>query len=192
MKVLVLTGPESSGKSWLSAQIQQRFGGVLVGEYVRHFIEQQGRDTCYADIPAIARGQLAWEDAARAAAPELLILDTHLLSNLLWSRALFGDCPPWIEQQLLSRHYDLHLLLSPEGVEWISDGQRCQPQLSERLAFFAAGRQWLDSRRQRYRILDGDWSARRERAMALVQQLVCDSPDLMLVQQAVEGRPGNP
>jgi nicotinamide riboside kinase len=192
MKVLVLTGPESSGKSWLSAQIQQRYGGVLVGEYVRRFIEQQGRDTCYADIPVIAQGQLAWEDAARAAAPELLILDTHLLSNLLWSKALFGDCPPWIEQQLLDRHYDLHLLLSPEGVEWISDGQRCQPQLTERLEFFAASRQWLDSRRQRYRVIGGDWSARREQAMALVEQLMSDSADLMLMQQPVESGPGNP
>ncbi len=55
MKVLVLTGPESSGKSWLAASIQQRFGGVIVGEYVRHFIEQHQRDTCYADIAPIAR-----------------------------------------------------------------------------------------------------------------------------------------
>lgn len=192
MKVLVLAGPESSGKSWLSAEIQQRFGGVLVGEYVRHFIDLHGRDTCYADIPAIARGQLEWEDAARAKAPELLILDTHLLSNLLWSRTLFGDCPAWVEQQLLNRHYDLHLLLSPEGVDWVSDGQRCQPQLEERLAFFAASRDWLHNHRQRYTMLDGDWNARRERALALVERLLADSPDLMLVQQAVEGRPGNP
>ena len=84
MKVLVLTGPESSGKSWLAAEIQARFGGVVVGEYVRHFIDRHQRDTCYADIDDIARGQLAWEDAARAARPALLILDTHLLSNLLW------------------------------------------------------------------------------------------------------------
>ncbi len=107
MKVLVLTGPESSGKSWLSAEIQNRFGGLLVGEYVRHFIDQQGRDTHYADIPAIARGQLDWEDTARASEPHLLILDTHLLSNVLWSRTLFGDCPAWIEQQLLNRSSDL-------------------------------------------------------------------------------------
>jgi len=33
MKVLVLTGPESSGKSWLATELQQKFGGVLVGEY---------------------------------------------------------------------------------------------------------------------------------------------------------------
>ena len=74
MKVLVLTGPESSGKSWLAAELQQRFGGVLVEEYVRWFIEQNSRDTTLADIPDIARGQLAWEDKARAQQPSLLIL----------------------------------------------------------------------------------------------------------------------
>jgi nicotinamide riboside kinase len=192
MKVLVLTGPESSGKSWLSAEIQARLGGVLVGEYVRHFIEEQGRDTFHTDIPDIARGQLAWEDAARATAPELLILDTHLLSNILWSKALFGDCPPWIEQQLLDRHYDLHLLLSPEGVDWTSDGQRCQPQLSERQAFFNASRAWLDQHAQRYQVIGGDWPQRRAQTMAAVRQMLSASADLMLVEQPVESRPRNP
>jgi len=32
MKVVVLTGPESSGKSWLSGEIQAHFGGEQVGE----------------------------------------------------------------------------------------------------------------------------------------------------------------
>ena len=99
MKVLVLTGPESSGKSWLGGEIQAAFGGLMVGEYVRHFIDTEQRDTCYADVATIARGQLVWEDAARAAQPQLLILDTHLLSNLLWSRLLFGAAPPWLESR---------------------------------------------------------------------------------------------
>jgi NadR type nicotinamide-nucleotide adenylyltransferase len=172
MKVLVLAGPESSGKSWLAERIQRRFGGELVGEYVREFIDQEQRDTCYADIPAIARGQLAWEDAARARTPQLLILDTHLLSNMLWSRTLFGDCPAWLEQDLLARHYDLHLLLSPEGVEWVGDGQRCQPLLNERQAFFEASRDWLDRHGQRYEVIEGSWSYRKERAFEAVEQLL--------------------
>jgi nicotinamide riboside kinase len=172
MKVLVLTGPESSGKSWLAGEIQTRFGGLVVGEYVRHFIEEQRRDTCYADIATIARGQLAWEDAARAAKPSLLILDTHLLSNMLWSRCLFGDCPGWLENELLARRYDQHLLLDPAGVPWIEDGQRCQPQLAERQAFHQACRDWLVRHGQPFSELSGNWSERRNAALEQVAALL--------------------
>jgi NadR type nicotinamide-nucleotide adenylyltransferase len=171
-KVVVLTGPESSGKSWLAAEIQTRLGGVLVGEYVRHFIDQQQRDTCYADIEHIARGQLDHEDAARASAPRLLILDTHLLSNRLWSLALFGECPAWLEPALLARRYDLHLLLDPAGVAWVDDGQRCQPHLAARQAFFADTQHWLDHHRQAYQVIGGDWQQRRELALAAVERLL--------------------
>ncbi|MBV4458229.1 AAA family ATPase [Pseudomonas sp. COR58] len=172
MKTVVLTGPESTGKSWLAASLQQRFGGVRVDEYVRTFIEQKARDTCLADIPEIARGQLQREDQARGQRPALLILDTHLLSNMLWSQALFGDCPAWLEEQLLARRYDLHLLLSPEQIEWTDDGQRCQPQLSERQAFFDATQAWLERHRQPLRIIRGDWDERRREAFAAVEALL--------------------
>jgi nicotinamide riboside kinase len=172
MKVVVLTGPESSGKSWLAAGLQQRFGGVRVDEYVRRFIELNPRDTCLADIPEIARGQLQWEDEARAQRPELLILDTHLLSNMLWSQTLFGACPAWLEQELLARHYDLHLLLSPEQVDWTDDGQRCQPDLAERQAFYQATRQWLEDHQQTVQVIVGNWAERRAKAFAAVARLL--------------------
>lgn len=162
MKVLVLTGPESSGKSWLAGAIQAEFGGVIVGEYVRHFIEREQRDTCYADIPTIARGQLAWEDTARASRPELLILDTHLLSNILWCKTLFGDCPAWMHSELLTRRYDLHLLLDPEGVPWVDDGQRCQPELAQRQDFHRCCQEWLQQHQQAWQPISGDWNTRRE------------------------------
>lgn len=172
MKVLVLTGPESSGKSWLSTELQGRFGGLVVGEYVRWFIDLHQRDTGLADIPDIARGQLQWEDQARARQPELLILDTHLLSNMLWSQALFGDCPPWIEQALLARRYDLHLLLSPENVDWTDDGQRCQPGLSERRRFFDDTLAWLERHQQPVRVLGGNWAERQTQAFEAVATLL--------------------
>ncbi|MPR04987.1 AAA family ATPase [Pseudomonas sp. MAFF 212408] len=172
MKVVVLAGPESSGKSWLAAQLHAQFGGLMVGEYVRYFIDHHQRDTCLADIPAIANGQLAWEDAARAEQPHLLILDTHLLTNKLWSQTLFGDYPAWLDSELLARHYDLHVLLSPEDVEWTADGQRCQPQLADRRAFFEASLDWMQQHQQPMRVIRGDWEARRRVAFAAVERLL--------------------
>ncbi|MDI3397364.1 AAA family ATPase [Pseudomonas sp. V88_4] len=174
MKVIVLTGPESTGKSWLAAGIQQQFGGLRVDEYVRWFMEQNPRDTCLADIPEIARGQLQWEDAARAQQPRLLILDTHLLSNILWSQTLFDDCPPWLESELLARHYDLHLLLSPEQIEWTDDGQRCQPDLDERLAFYHATRTWLQKHHRPLQIIQGNWAERQQQAFKAVRDLLAN------------------
>ncbi|HWH89526.1 MAG TPA: AAA family ATPase [Pseudomonas sp.] len=172
MKVVVLTGPESTGKSWLAAGLEQRFGGARVDEYVRRFIEENPRDTCLADIPAIARGQLQWEDQARAQQPALLILDTHLLSNILWSQTLFGACPSWLESELLARHYDLHLLLSPRQIDWTQDGQRCQPDLADRMAFYEATRAWLMQHRQPMQIIEGNWADRQVQAFAAVERLM--------------------
>ena len=172
MKVLVLTGAESTGKSWVAARLQQRFGGLVVGEYVRHFIGQEQRDTCLDDVSAIARGQLMWEDAARSQAPELLILDTHLLSNIMWSQTLFGDCSAWLEDELLARRYDQHLLLSPDGAEWHADGQRCQPDVDERWQFHEACRGWLERHHQPFVDITGDWASREEQATAQVFALL--------------------
>ncbi|CRM79365.1 MULTISPECIES: AAA family ATPase [Pseudomonas] len=175
MKVVVLAGPESSGKSWLAAELQAHFGGLMVGEYVRHFIDHHQRDTTLADIPAIARGQLAWEDTARAKQPELLILDTHLLTNRLWSQTLFGDYPAWLDSELLARHYDLHLLLSPDDVEWTADGQRCQPELADRQAFYQASLDWMHQHRQPVVVVGGDWEQRRKKAFDAVAHLLASN-----------------
>ena len=58
MKVVVLTGPESSGKSWLATILSERFGGVRVDEYVREYCAAHGTDTSLADVELIAREQL--------------------------------------------------------------------------------------------------------------------------------------
>ncbi|MBD1587027.1 AAA family ATPase [Pseudomonas typographi] len=172
MKVVTLLGPESTGKSALARHLQARLGGEVVEEYVRTYVAALPRDTTLADVTPIAEGQLAAEDAARARQPSLLLLDTHLLSNRLWSLALFGACPGWLEPELLRRRYDLALVLSPDGVPWCADGQRCQPVLADRVAFFEATVHWLGEHAQPYRVISGNWRTRETEAQRHIAALL--------------------
>ena len=160
MKVVVLTGPESAGKSSLCTALAQRFEAPVVREYVREYIEQHQRDTCYADVGIIAREQWRREQEARALQPPLLLLDTHLLSNRQWSLALFGQSPEWIDPLLQQQRYDAVFLLSPDGLPWQADGQRCQPELTTRQAFHTGLEQWLVQHRQPLVHVGGSWADR--------------------------------
>ena len=177
MIVVVLTGAESAGKSSLSKALAERFNAPLVSEYVREFIEHEQRDTCYADISTIAEQQLQRELVARAQRPPLLLLDTHLLSNKLWSEVLFASSPDWIESALQEQQYDLIGLLSPDGLSWQADGQRCQPDLSERQQFHQNLSQWLEAHQQPVLHLNGSWQTRYNQLEAAISRLLDGNPD---------------
>uniref|UniRef100_UPI0029305937 AAA family ATPase n=1 Tax=uncultured Cohaesibacter sp. TaxID=1002546 RepID=UPI0029305937 len=58
---LVLTGPESSGKSVLAEALCSHLDGVLVREYLRDYFELNGSLSLEDALP-IAQGQWANED----------------------------------------------------------------------------------------------------------------------------------
>ncbi|TWI52785.1 nicotinamide riboside kinase [Pseudomonas duriflava] len=182
MKVIVLTGPESTGKTWLAQTLGRRLGGLVVSEYVREYVAAIGRDTTYSDVEPIARCQLEREDHARALLPELLVLDTHLLSNRIWSQILFQHSPDWLEEALLSRQYDLHLLLDPREVPWAADGQRCQPGLRDRLNFYQACQEWLERHDQPFVSIGGSWVNRERLVLQHANALLEDRDASTLIQ----------
>lgn len=172
MKVVVLTGPESAGKSSLCSALAEHFNAPVVREYVREYMELHRRDTHYADVDIIAREQWRREQAARAQQVPLLLLDTNLLSNLMWSRVLFGQSPPWIEQVLSRQHYDAVFLLAPEGLPWQGDGLRCQPELAERQAFHRQMKDWLVRHGQPPVQVTGDRQQRCQQLQAEISRLL--------------------
>jgi len=63
----------------------------------------------------------------------------------------------------------LRNLTSPD-VPYVQDAVRYAPK--ERTAFFDRMRKELNARKRRYVVLEGDWDARRARAIAAVEELV--------------------
>ena len=119
---VAVTGSESTGKTELAHRLGEHFGAPVSEEYVRVFAKERGTID-FGDHGPIARGQMASEDAAIARAKDLVILDTDLVSTVVYCEHYFGRSPAWIEEEARRRAADLYLLMQPD-IPWLADGVR--------------------------------------------------------------------
>jgi HTH-type transcriptional regulator, transcriptional repressor of NAD biosynthesis genes len=162
---ICLTGPESTGKSELAARAERELGATWVREYARQYAEQHETLTA-DDVEPIARGQMANEDAASG---ELIVLDTDLLSTVVYARYYYGSCPAWIVDEARRRKADLYLLLDTD-IPWKPDPAR-DAGGDAREDLFDAFRAALDELGARWEIVSGDWDARWERVRVALAAL---------------------
>ena len=85
---VVLTGPECTGKTTLAADLARAFDAPWLPEMARAYAAEratEGHRLTAADVDLIAKRAVAAEDAALAAMPPLLVLDTDLLSTVTYA-----------------------------------------------------------------------------------------------------------
>ena len=128
MKKIVLTGPESAGKTTLAEQLAAHFSTVWVPEFSRQYLESLGRPYAAADLLEIARGQMTIEDEMTLKASNgLVFFDTSLEVVKVWSLVRFGIRDGKIEQWRSQRLPDHYLLCLPD-LPWAPDPQRENPE----------------------------------------------------------------
>jgi len=172
MKRIVITGPESTGKSTLCAILASHYNTVWVPEYAREFLLRNGNRYTYNDLLMIARGQLELEDDyARRARHGLLFIDTDLYVMKVWCEFVFGKCHPWILDRIAERHYDLYLLCNAD-LPWISDTLREYPDLESRTTLFHMYRDALIQQHTPWKEIGGLSPARESFALQAVEQLL--------------------
>ena len=127
---IVVTGAESTGKTTLARQLANRMGVLWVPEQSRAYAERVQRPLNAEDVSAIGSEQIAAEDAAVADSIKreyhVLVLDTDLISTVVYARHYYGSCPAWIEAEALARRADLYLLCASD-LPWTPDGIRDRP-----------------------------------------------------------------
>ena len=116
-----LIGPECTGKTTLAEELSRHFGAPWVPEFAREYAVAVGRELTADDVEPIGRGEMALIDAAPNEG--LVILDTDLISTVVYARHYYGSCPEWIEREAQARKADLYLLLDID-LPWVSDSLR--------------------------------------------------------------------
>ena len=140
LKKVVILGPESTGKSTLSAALAEHFQTYWCQEYAREYLLKNGNKYSLEQLTEIAKGQLALEDAYTQKAIDeeksLLFIDTDMQVMKVWSEYVFGTCDPFILEAHAERSYDLYLLCAPD-LPWIADELREYPDEGPRKELFA-------------------------------------------------------
>ena len=170
---VVLTGSESTGKTELAPRLAGHFGTVWSVEYAREHLHRKqrrtGRPLDEGDVEPIARGQIELEDRQARKANRLLVLDTDLVSTVVYARHYYGTCPAWIERAARERLATRYLLLRPD-VPWIPDPQRDRGERRDEL--HALFRDTLAELGASVAEIGGDWPERFRRSVAAVEPIL--------------------
>jgi len=140
-RLLVTTGPESSGKTTLATQLSATLHCPLVMEASRDYLNeryrtQPGYEYGQHDLLQIARLQWQREQVALQQATPFVVCDTDLLVILVWSEVRYGHAEPALlalfNQSLAAapRTY----LLCDHDIPWEPDPLREHPQGRDMLA----------------------------------------------------------
>ena len=121
---IVVTGPESTGKTTLSEALVSRFNAALIPEYARSYVEALDRSYVFNDLENIARYQIQEEKrVAESTDSNLILMDTWLIITQVWFEVVYGSSPEWIRNYIKSADIDLFLVCSPD-LPWIADPVR--------------------------------------------------------------------
>jgi NadR type nicotinamide-nucleotide adenylyltransferase len=160
---IVVTGSESTGKTLLAQQLAQHYGVPWVAEFARDYALLKAIALTADDVDAIAAGQIAREDAALRQAQGIVILDTDLVSTLVYAEQYYGAVPSWIASTAKERLADLYLLCDID-LPWIADAVRDAQH--QRRQMHDAFSQHLKRFGARYYVVSGTGPERLSRAIA--------------------------
>ncbi|WP_066627586.1 AAA family ATPase [Labilibacter marinus] len=163
---IVLTGPESVGKSTLAKQLAKEYNGEYVEEIARSYVEKLNRPYNYEDVVNIVQYQLQQYDQCEKLEMNYFF-DTYLIVSKVWFLHVYKKMPSWFEAAYKKRPVDLYLLCK-DDLEWEADGVRENENI--RSLLFHSYQHELDNYGFNYRIVEGKGAERLINAKALIEE----------------------
>ncbi|RVU02109.1 NadR [Mucilaginibacter limnophilus] len=162
---IAVVGPESTGKSTMSAYLAKYYHTVWVPEYAREYCEKLTAPCTFQDEINMFYGQLELEKQYLPRANKLLICDTTFITIKIWSDQMFGHAPQGVLNELPNHTYDLYLLLDID-MPWQDDPLRDFPDMREH--FMQVWHKELQELNANYVVISGLGDDRYQKAVAAI------------------------
>ena len=107
---IVVTGSESTGKTYLTRRLSQFFDCTYSEESARLYVEKHPRQLQASDVVPIALSQISLQEKAIHSAKNLILHDTDLFSTVVYSKYYYQASPDWILEKARLLASDLYLL----------------------------------------------------------------------------------
>jgi len=166
---IVVTGPESTGKSAIAQRLARDLGLPMAPEYARVYLETHGPRYDYDLLLRLSRGHLDFQRHHVDPAAALGIFDTDLINYKVWCEVAYGACHPDILAAMAGETGHRYLLCAPD-LPWEWDPLREHP--GDRPMLFERHRAEIERLGRPYRVVTGQGEDRFRRAAAAVTELL--------------------
>ena len=164
MTKIIVTGPESSGKTTICKGLSNYYNIPFSEEYSRRYLNPLQGNYTQEDLLEIAKGQLKSNQ-------ENQICDTDLITIKIWSEYKYGNCNNWILEQIEKQKTEnrFYLLCKPD-IPWEADPLRENPTNREEL--FKIYKRELEKLHHNYFIVEGTEDERIIQCVSIIKNLL--------------------
>jgi len=174
MKRIVVTGPESTGKSSLCDLLANHYNTIWCPEYAREYLHVHGKAYNYDDLLSIAKGQLLTEDEyakKKGINNNLFFIDTDMYVMKVWCEYVYQKCHFKILEEISTRKYDLYLLCDID-LPWTEDDLREYPEELPRQELYRMYKDILINQHTPWIEINGSYEERLTKAINAVNKLL--------------------
>ena len=171
IKRIVISGPESSGKTSTTEYLAKEFCTVHIPEYAREITENKKNIYTYNDVIGIARKQIEQLSNPYPSANKFVFFDTGLIITKIWFEEVYKKVPVFLLKAIEKIKIDLCLLCYPD-IEWVQDKVRVNKG-EKRFSLFIKYKQELERYGTNYEVVKGKGNDRFLCAKNFVTSAYC-------------------
>lgn len=170
VKKIAIVGTESCGKSTLAEKLAKYYKTEFVPEAGRYFCDEYSNQLTVEMFDDIAMMHPIAVKVKNEHANHLLFIDSEAVITQYYLNMYFGETSSLIDEIIKKQDFDLVLYLEPD-VPWVDDGIRFAGKEEERKKNNVYLKELYAIYGIQYKIIDGDWEERFQKAVSLIDNL---------------------